>query len=383
MANSNATPATSTTRPSSPKYLQHQINTTAELRPLKALNHGGATGRALSPNLIPLKSMLAVHVRLLGFDISHTGEATLSTARPECMPAVSAQVPTYRKHAISSAAAQSSRRLGESYDVLTGRQAIGSTPAPTTHLAFCSSLLQLGGDSSLQLGVDIGRSGGEPKTEQTPSPSKTGGLHGRNTACRTLHALQPEIFPQVRSLAAAVPSVTFFACTRYVSSSTISTFAGSATVRSDGANETPWFERQHTQHAMGESQRGPGLCKTDGAMKARGDTWRTDACRAGATLLALRCVIPCGQDLLSTIQTTRPPVGNPRRTACPVVQTVVPVSRPRISAAANILPRVSSYVSVKAPCNRGSSEDGKDISLEHSDGDILPASSVCLSARRI
>lgn len=114
MANSNATPATSTTRPSSPKYLQHQINTTAELRPLKALNLGGATGRALTPNLIPLKSTLAVHVRLLGFDISHTGEATLSTARPECMPAVSAQVPTYRKHAISSAAAQSSRRLGES-----------------------------------------------------------------------------------------------------------------------------------------------------------------------------------------------------------------------------------------------------------------------------
>lgn len=299
------------------------------------------------------------------------------------MPAVSAQAPTYRKHAISSAAAQSSRRLGESYDVLTGRQAIGSTPAPTAHLAFCSSLLQLGGNSSLQLGVDIGRSGGEPKTEQTPSPSKTGGLHGRNTACRTLHALQPEIFPQVRSLAAAVPSVTFFACSRCVSSSTISTFPGSATVRSDGANETPWFERQHTQHAMGESQRGPGLYKTDGAMKARGDTWRTDACRAGATLLALRCVIPCGQDLLSTIQTTRPPVGNPRRTACPGVQTVVPVSRPRISAAANILPRVSSYVSVKAPCNRGSSEDGKDISLEHSDGDILPPSSVCLSARRI
>lgn len=58
---------------------------------------------------------------------------------------------------------------------------------------------------------------------------------------------------------------------------------------------------------MGESQRGPGLCKADGAMKARGDTWRTDACRAGATLLALRCVIPCGQDLLSTIQTTQPP----------------------------------------------------------------------------
>lgn len=172
MANSNATPATSTTRPSSPKYLQHQINTTAELRPLKALNLGGAAGRALTPNLIPLKSTLAVHVRLLGFDISHTGEATLSTARPECMPAVSAQVPTYRKHAISSAAAQSSCRLGESYDVLTGRQAIGPTPAPTAHLAFCSSLLQLGGDSSLQLGVDIGRSGGEPKTEQTPSPRR-------------------------------------------------------------------------------------------------------------------------------------------------------------------------------------------------------------------
>lgn len=82
------------------------------------------------------------------------------------------------------------------------------------------------------------------------------------------------------------------------------------------------------------------------------------------------------------------PAGNPRRTPRPLVQTVpchreATTSRSQYSMSAT----VSAYMSVKAPCNRGSSEDGKDISLEHgdsdSDSDSLPPSSVYLSARRI
>lgn len=101
-----ALPRDQPTRPLNPKCLQHQINTTAELRPPQVLNLGGATGRAPTPYLIPRKLTYARRPRLLGSDISHTGEATLSTACPECIPAMSAQVPTYRKHARHAMALQ-------------------------------------------------------------------------------------------------------------------------------------------------------------------------------------------------------------------------------------------------------------------------------------
>jgi hypothetical protein len=139
-ANSNATlgffPVTRTTRSMNPKYLQHQTNATTELHP------DSRSGLHPMPG--------ARHPRSLGSDRTPTRRP--STARPECMPAMSAQIPTYRKHAM---ALQQRNRpvVGVSPTCShTGRRAIRPTSCSTTHLAFCSSLHRHAGDSSTWCG---------------------------------------------------------------------------------------------------------------------------------------------------------------------------------------------------------------------------------------